>query len=33
VVWASVPAAIALVFWFWPRREENAQDLALEKAP
>jgi cytochrome c oxidase subunit 1 len=33
VVWASVPVAIALVFWFWPRRDDNAQDLALEKAP
>jgi cytochrome c oxidase subunit I+III len=33
IVWGSVPVAIALIFWFWPRRGEVAQDLALEKRP
>jgi cytochrome c oxidase subunit I+III len=33
IVWGSVPVAVALIFWFWPRRGEVAQDLALEKRP
>jgi cytochrome c oxidase subunit I+III len=33
IVWGSIPVAIALIFWFWPRRGEVAQDLALEKRP
>ena len=33
IVWGSVPVAIALIFWFWPRRGETAQELALEKRP
>jgi len=33
IVWGSVPVAIALIFWFWPRRADNAQELALEKRP
>jgi cytochrome c oxidase subunit I+III len=33
VVWGSIPIAIALIGWFWPRRSDNAQDLALEKQP
>jgi cytochrome c oxidase subunit 1 len=33
IVWGSVPVAIALIMWFWPKRNENAQDLALEKRP
>jgi cytochrome c oxidase subunit 1 len=33
VAWASVPVAIALTAWFWPRRRENAAHLALEQAP
>jgi cytochrome c oxidase subunit 1 len=30
VVWGSIPVTIALVAWFWPSREQNAQALALE---
>jgi cytochrome c oxidase subunit I+III len=33
VVWGTIPIAIALIGWFWPRRDENAQALALEKRP
>jgi len=33
IVWGSVPVAIALIFWFWPRRADTAQELALEKQP
>jgi cytochrome c oxidase subunit I+III len=33
VVWASLPAAATTIAWFWPKRHENAEDLALEKAP
>jgi cytochrome c oxidase subunit I+III len=33
IVWGSMPVAIALIFWFWPRRGDTAQELALEKRP
>jgi cytochrome c oxidase subunit 1 len=33
VVWGSVPVAIALTAWFWPKRRENSAHLALEHAP
>jgi len=33
VVWGSVPVAIALTAWFWPRRHENRAHLALEQQP
>jgi cytochrome c oxidase subunit 1 len=33
VVWAAIPVAIALTAWFWPRRRETAQHLALERQP
>jgi cytochrome c oxidase subunit I+III len=33
VVWGSIPIAIALIGWFWPSREETAQELALEERP
>jgi cytochrome c oxidase subunit I+III len=33
IVWGSVPLGAALVGWFWPRRDKNAQELALEKKP
>jgi cytochrome c oxidase subunit 1 len=33
VVWGSIPVGIALTAWFWPRRGENRDHLALEKAP
>jgi cytochrome c oxidase subunit I+III len=33
VVWGSIPVAIALIAWFWPRRRETAEELALEKRP
>ena len=33
VVWASIPVSIALIAWFWPRKKETEEDLAVEKAP
>jgi len=33
VVWGSVPVAVTLIAWFWPRMRETAQELALEKQP
>jgi cytochrome c oxidase subunit 1 len=33
VVWGSIPVAIALTAWFWPRRHETAAHLALEQRP
>jgi hypothetical protein len=33
VVWGSAIVAIPLIFWFWPRRDESARELALEKRP
>jgi len=33
VVWGTIPIAIALIGWFWPKRGETARDLALEKRP
>ena len=33
VVWGSIPIAVALIAWFWPRRHETAEELALEKRP
>ncbi|MHB1122815.1 MAG: cytochrome c oxidase subunit I [Ramlibacter sp.] len=33
VVWGSIPIAVALIAWFWPRRQETAEELALEKRP
>jgi cytochrome c oxidase subunit 1 len=33
VVWGTVPIAIGLTFWFWPKPKDTYVDLALEKAP
>jgi heme/copper-type cytochrome/quinol oxidase subunit 1 len=33
VVWGAVPVAIALTAWFWPRQDETAQHLELERSP
>jgi cytochrome c oxidase subunit I+III len=33
VVWGTIPIALALIGWFWPKRDENARELALEKRP
>jgi cytochrome c oxidase subunit 1 len=33
VVWGSIPIAIALTIWFWPREAETRKHLALEKRP
>jgi cytochrome c oxidase subunit 1 len=33
VVWASVPVAVAMIFWFWPKRRENRFALARENRP
>jgi cytochrome c oxidase subunit 1 len=33
VVWASVPVAIAMTAWFWPKRRENALAVAREQRP
>lgn len=33
VWWATLPATVALIVWFWPSRAHNAMALALEKWP
>jgi cytochrome c oxidase subunit I+III len=33
VVWGSIPVAITLIAWFWPKPKEAAEELALEKIP
>ncbi len=33
VVWGGLLIALPLLGWFWPRRSENAAELALEKRP
>jgi heme/copper-type cytochrome/quinol oxidase subunit 1 len=33
IVWGSVPVAIALTVWFWPKKRETEQALALERKP
>jgi cytochrome c oxidase subunit 1 len=32
-VWGLIPPAIAFIAWFWPRKQDNDEGLALEKAP
>jgi cytochrome c oxidase subunit 1 len=33
VLWGSIPVAIALTLWFWPKRHESEVNLAIEKRP
>jgi len=33
IVWGAIPVAAALVAWFWPKPQEAAEELALEKIP
>jgi cytochrome c oxidase subunit 1 len=33
VIWGSAIVSVACICWFWPRRQENSQDLALEQRP
>jgi cytochrome c oxidase subunit I+III len=33
VVWGTVPVAIALTIWFWPRQVDTAEHLQLERSP
>jgi cytochrome c oxidase subunit I+III len=33
VPWLSVPVAIAAIGWFWPKKLEHSQAVALEKRP
>jgi cytochrome c oxidase subunit I+III len=33
VVWGGIPVAIAVTLWFWPKRGETLEHLALEKRP
>jgi cytochrome c oxidase subunit 1 len=33
VVWGSLLVMVPLIAWFWPKREENAKHVALEKSP
>jgi cytochrome c oxidase subunit 1 len=33
VVWASVPVAITLIGWFWPKQDETAHNREREKGP
>ena len=31
LVWGSIPVAITLIAWFWPKSREAEEELALEK--
>jgi cytochrome c oxidase subunit 1 len=33
IVWGSAIVAVPVFFWFWPKRDEAARELALEKQP
>jgi len=33
IVWGSVIVAVPLIAWFWPKRDDAARELALEKRP
>jgi cytochrome c oxidase subunit 1 len=33
VLWGAIPVAIAVTLWFWPKRRETLENLALEKRP
>lgn len=33
VVWLSLPVAVAMILWFWPRRQSTAQAIRLERTP
>ena len=33
VLWGSIPIAVAVTLWFWPRKAETREQLALEKRP
>jgi cytochrome c oxidase subunit I+III len=33
IVWGSIPVAIALTAWFWPKKDEIEEHLALERKP
>jgi len=33
IVWGSVPVGIALTLWFWPRKRETEEHLAVELKP
>ena len=33
VVWGTVPAAIAITAWFWPKRHETQSHLSVERQP
>ncbi|MGZ5092566.1 MAG: cytochrome c oxidase subunit I [Burkholderiales bacterium] len=33
IVWGSIPVAIALTAWFWPKKGETEESLALERKP
>jgi cytochrome c oxidase subunit I+III len=33
IVWASVPVGVALTLWFWPKKHETIEEMALEKSP
>jgi cytochrome c oxidase subunit 1 len=33
VLWGAIPLAAALTGWFWPKKKETEEHLALEKKP
>jgi cytochrome c oxidase subunit 1 len=33
VVWGSIPIAVVLTIWFWPKKAETEEHLALERKP
>jgi cytochrome c oxidase subunit 1 len=33
VTWGSIPIGVALIYWFWPSREETAKHTSHEVKP
>jgi cytochrome c oxidase subunit 1 len=33
IVWGGIPVAVFITLWFWPKREEVLEALAIEKRP
>jgi len=33
IVWGGIPVAVVVTAWFWPKREETDEAIAIEKRP
>jgi cytochrome c oxidase subunit 1 len=33
IVWGGIPVTLAVTIWFWPKRRETLENLAVEKRP